>query len=344
MAGRWSLCSFRQPSVNMTTRWGILGTGRIAGLFAQGLGALEDAELVAVGSRRQDTAEAFAATFGAKRAHGSCEALAADPDVEVVYIATPHPLHAEHSLLCLAGGKAILCEKPFALSAAEAERVVEAARERGLFLMEAMWTRFFPLMDTLQGLIAAGRIGEPRLLQADFGFRTDFNPAHRLFDPALGGGALLDVGVYTVSLASFVLGQPSAVRSSATLGETGVDEQNAVILEHESGALALLYSAIRTQSAQEALISGTEGRIRLHAPWWQPERLTLHTAAGEEIFEAPLPHNGYAFEAAEVARCLQAGALESPLMPLDESLTIMKTLDRCRAQWGLRYPKEQRGE
>lgn len=324
----------------MTTKWGILGTGNIAAQFARGLRALVDAELVAVGSRQQASAQTFAASFGAKRAHGSYEALAADPEVEAVYIATPHNLHAENNLLCLAQGKAVLCEKPFTLNADEAKTVIDAARSHELFLMEAMWTRFFPLLTTTREFIGAGRIGEPRLLQADFGFRTAFDPKHRAFNPALGGGALLDVGVYPVSFASFILGSPSAIKSSGTLGETGVDEQNAIILEHPSGAIALLSSAVRTQTEQEALILGTEGRIRLHAPWWKPEKLTLYTDACEEVIDAPLPHNGYAYEAAEVARCLQAGALESPLMPLDETLTIMHTLDTCRTQWGLRYPGE----
>lgn len=325
----------------MTLKWGILGTGNIAAQFARGLAALDDAELVAVGSRSAASAETFAASFGGARAHGSYEALAADPEVEAVYIATPHTLHAENSLLCLNHDKAVLCEKPFTLNAAEAKTVIDTARERQLFLMEAMWTRFFPLLGKVRELIAAGRIGEPRLLQADFGFRTEFKPEHRAFNPELGGGALLDVGVYPVSLASFILGTPSAVKSSAALGETGVDEQNALLLEHPSGAIALLSSAVRTQTEQDALILGTEGRIRLHTPWWKPEKLTLYTDAGEEVIDAPLPHNGYAFEAAEVARCLQEGKLESPLMPLDETLAIMSTLDTCRSQWGLRYPSEQ---
>lgn len=321
------------------TRWGILGTGNIARQFARGLQTMPDAELVAVGSRRQETARAFAESFGARRAHGSYEALAADPEIEAVYVATPHTLHADNSLLCLEAGKAVLCEKPFALNALEAQRVIDAARAKKLFLMEAMWTRFFPLMTQLRELIQAGRIGEVRLLQADFGFRGEANPEHRLYNPALGGGALLDVGVYPVSLASFILGTPSVVSSQAHLGDTGVDEQNAIILKHEKGAFALLASAIRTSTPQEARIMGTAGSVRLPAPWWQPTRMIVTDAAGEEeTFASPLPHNGYPYEAAEVMRCLRAGELESPVMPLDETLAIMRTLDSCRAQWGLEYP------
>ncbi|MFN8568711.1 MAG: Gfo/Idh/MocA family oxidoreductase [Kouleothrix sp.] len=185
-------------------RWGILGTGSIAGQFARGLAALDDAKLVAVGSRTAAAAAGFAQRVGAERAHGSYAELAHDPQVDAIYIATPHPLHHANTLLCLGAGKAVLCEKPFAINAGEAAAMIDAARARGLFLMEAMWTRFLPHMLRLRELLAAGVIGELRMLQADFGFRTEFNPHSRLFDPALGGGALLDVGIYPVSLASML--------------------------------------------------------------------------------------------------------------------------------------------
>ncbi len=325
----------------MTIRWGILGTGNIAQQFARGLAELPDAQLVGVGSRNLETAQAFATDFGAAHAHGSYDALAQDSEAEVVYIATPHTLHAENSLLCLGAGKAVLCEKPFALSAAQAQTVIDAARAEGLFLMEAMWTRFFPLFGTLRELVEAGRIGEPKLLHADFGFAGPVTQ-NRLFNPELGGGALLDVGVYPVSLASYLLGTPTEVSSHAHLGKTGVDEQNAIVLKHQNGALALLSSTIRAATPQEAFIMGTEGNIRVCAPWWQPEKLVLTDTNGEETFSSPLPHNGYAYEAAEVMRCLREGRLGSPLMPLAETLSIMQTLDTCRAQWGLRYPGDIR--
>lgn len=203
--------------------------------------------------------------------------------------------------------------------------------------MEAMWSRFFPLFGTLRELVEGGRIGEPKLLHADFGFASPVTE-NRLFDLNLGGGALLDVGVYPVSLASYLLGTPTAVSSRAQLGATGVDEQAAIILEHQGGALALLSTTIRAATPQEAVVMGTEGSIRVCAPWWQPQKLILTGAAGKETFESPLTHNGYAYEAAEVMRCLSGGLLESPIMPLNETLSIMKTLDSCRAQWGLRYP------
>ena len=324
----------------MATKWGILGTGNIAGQFARGLAAMPDAELVAVGSRTQESAARFAAAHGAARAHGSYEALAADPEVEAVYIATPHPLHLSNSLLCIDAGKAVLCEKPFTLNAAETEQLIGAARAKGVFVMEAMWTRFFPIMTRLREIVAAGTIGEIKLLQADFGYYSDFDAASRVYDPNLGGGALLDVGVYPVSLASFLLGTPTAVSSRAYLGQTGVDEHAAIILEHEGGALALISTAVRATTPQEAVIMGTRGHVRLSAPWWKPETLVVHTAAGEETIYEPLPHNGYPYEVAEVARCLREGLSESPVMPLDETLRVMQTLDTCRAQWGMKYPGE----
>jgi len=204
-----------------------------------------------------------------------------------------------------------------------------------------MWTRCFPLMEKLRALLAARAIGEVRMLTADFGFRAEYDEEKRLFDPAAGGGALLDVGVYPVSLASMIFGPPTRMVSQAQLGRTGVDEEAAIILTHAHGELALLSAAIRLESPQEAFLLGTTGRIRLHAPWWRPVAMTLTREEGnEEMMTFPLTGNGYQYEAAEVLNCLRAGQLESPLMPLDETLTIMKTLDALRAQWGLKYPFE----
>jgi predicted dehydrogenase len=322
-------------------RWGIIGTGNIAKQFARGLAVLPDAELVAVGSRTPTSASAFADTFDVPHRHSSYEELARDPDLDVVYIATPHSLHRENTLLCLEAGKAVLCEKPFAINAAEAEEMIGLARERGLFVMEAMWSRFFPAMGKVRELLAAGVIGQVRLLTVDFGFRAQFNPQSRLFNPELGGGALLDVGVYTVSLASMVFGSPTRVASLAHLGQTGVDEQAGVILGYEGGQLAVLSTAIRTASPQDATLMGTEGHLRIDPRWWMPTRLTL-SASGQEdkVVELPFTGNGYNYEAAEVMACLRAGKLESDVMPLDETLSIMHTMDQIRAQWGLRYPME----
>ena len=323
-------------------RWGILGTGRIAAKFAEGLAVLPDAELVAVGSRSQDTADAFAERFSIPRRHPSYADLAADPTVDVIYVATPHPLHKENSLLCLNAGKAVLCEKPFTINATQAEEVIRCAREKRLFLMEAMWTRFLPVMVKVREWLSAGAIGEPRMVSADFGFRAGFDPKGRLLNPSLGGGALLDVGVYTVSFASMVFGGPPCdIAALAHLGETGVDEQSAMVLRYGRGQLAVLSCAVRTSTPQEARIVGTEGTIRIDPPFWHSARATLSIAQqGDEVAEMPFDGNGYNCEAAEVMNCLRAGKLESNIMPLDETLTIMKTMDAIRKQWGLRYPME----
>ena len=211
-------------------RWGILGAGNIAKKFCAGVQALADHELVAVGSRSQEKADQFGAQFNIPHRHNSYEALAADPAVDAIYVATPHPMHKDHSLLCLRHGKAVLCEKPFTINAAEAKVVIDEARRLQIFLMEAMWTRFVPAVVEAKRLIDEGAIGEVRMINADFGFRAGFNPASRAFDPALGGGGLLDVGVYPISLASMLLGRPNRIATLAELGQTGVDEQSAFIL------------------------------------------------------------------------------------------------------------------
>ena len=323
-------------------RWGILGTGAIARQFVEGLRSLPEAEVLAVGSRSEASAAEFADEREIPRRYAGYDDLAADSDIDVVYVATPHPFHAGNAELCLNAGKAVLCEKPFTVNAAEAERVIGLARDKGLFLMEGMWTRFFPLMGKVRRVVSEGAIGEVRMLNVDFGFRTDVDPASRLFDPKLGGGALLDVGVYCVSLASMVLGRPSGSVGLSHLGETGVDEQASVILEHEGGRLANLSIGIRTATPQEATIMGTEGYVRIHAPWWRPESMTISRPGKEtETVAVPVSGNGFNYEAAEVMRCLEAGKTESDIMPLDETLSVMRTMDGIRAAWGLRYPSEE---
>jgi predicted dehydrogenase len=323
------------------TRWGILATGRIAGTFAEGLQSAADAELVAVGSRTQQKADEFGEKYGVPHRHGSYEALAADDDVDVIYVSTPHVLHKDNTILCLQAGKAVLCEKPFTINAAEARQVVQLARDRKLFLMEAMWTRYLPLVVRVRQMVADGAIGEPRMVQVDFGFRSGWNPQGRLLNPDLGGGSLLDVGVYNVSLASMLLGTPTRIATVAHLGETGVDEQAAFVLADDDGRIAVLSSAIRTGTVQEAYLFGTEGRIHIHSPFWKPTKATLSVPGkDDQLIELPFEGNGYNYEAEEVGRCLREGRLESDVMPLDETLTIMQTLDRIRAEWGLKYPTE----
>jgi predicted dehydrogenase len=325
-------------------RWGILGTGKIAHKFAAGLAALPDARLVAVGSRAAASAAAFADVHAVPNRHAAYADLAADPEVDVVYIATPH---SEHHALCLLGlraGKAVLCEKPFAINAAQAQEVVALARTRGLFLMEAMWTRFLPVMARTRQLLAAGAIGEVRMLLAEFGFRATFDAGSRLFNPALGGGALLDVGVYPISLAHMIFGPPTRISTMAHRGQTGVDEQAAIILGYEHGQLASLAATVQSATPQEAVICGTDGRIRLPGPWWRGSSLTLERAGQPaQTIACPFAGNGYAHEAAAVQACLRSGETECASMPLDETVAVMQTLDAVRRKWGLLYPMEAAG-
>jgi predicted dehydrogenase len=324
-----------------TIRWGILGTGWIANQFAQGLAQLPDAELVAVGSRTSESARRFAEQHNVSHWHDSYRALAADASVDVIYVATPNPWHREHTLLCLEAGKPVLCEKPFALNAGEAEEMIRIAREKKLFLMEAMWSRFFPLMGKVRALLSEGAIGEVQMLVADLCIRFEFDPSDRRYAPGLGGGALLDLGVYPLAFASMIMGAPTRIEALAHLGETGVDEQAGIVLGYDQGRVSTLYTSIRVDSPVEAILLGTRGQIRIHDWWIHPDKLTL-SVDGEETttIEMPYAGNGYQFEAAEVMACLRAGKLESDLLPLDETLSIVETMDAIRARWGLRYPGE----
>lgn len=325
----------------MTTKWGIIGTGNIARQFARGLRYVPDAELVAVGSRSRTTADHFGAEFNVSKRYPTYEALLDDPDVEVIYISTPHPFHYENTMMCLDAGKHVLCEKPFAMNVKQVNNMIRSARHKKLFLMEAMWTRFLPAMVKVKELIAAGAIGEARMLTADFGFRADFDPQNRLFAPELGGGALLDVGVYPIALASMLWGTPDNITAKAHLGATGVDEQIALIFQYRDGQLAQLSAATRVRTPQEAWIMGTEGMIHITPEWWRPTRFSLiKPGAAPEVFDLPYEGTGYQFEAIEVGWALRAGELESPVMPLDESLEIMRMMDTARAQIGLTYPNE----
>ena len=336
-------------------RWGILSSGYIANLFAEGLTAVTDAEIAAVGARRQADADAFGDRWNVPRRHQGYEALANDPDVDVIYIGTPHPYHYEHTLLCLDAGKHVLIEKPFALNAHQAEEMIARARSRGLFLMEAMWTRFLPAMVQVRRWIAEGAIGEVQLVRANLSFMATFDPRSRLFAPELGGGSLLDVGIYPISFASMVLGTPQTISSTAALGPTGTDDRSAYLFGYEGGKTALLSSAVQLGVPVTAEIFGTEGYIQIHQSWINPRVVTLNKPVqpgvqARLIFEgnlfdqqtvhAPTVGNGYNYEAIEVGECIRAGKTESSVLPLDESLDIMRTLDTIRAQWGLTYPGE----
>ena len=322
-------------------RWGILGPGGIAHKFATGLKAVPDAKISAVGSRDLQRANTFADTFDVPHRHGSYIELVDNPEIDVIYVATPHPFHKECAMLCLEAGKAVLCEKPFTVDAEQAEELIAYARERKQFLMEAMWTRFLPVIVKVREWLAEGAIGEPRLLTADHGSRKTLSPETlegRLFNPKLGGGGLLDVGVYTVALAYMVFGAPSKLTSLAHIGATNVDEQASILLGYDSGQIANLFCAIRTETLKEARIIGTEGAI--HIPeFWQATSATLIRVGKDPVhIEMPFIANGHENQAIEVINCIWEGKLESDVMPLDESLSIMKTMDTVRKQWGLEYP------
>ncbi|HZX38742.1 MAG TPA: Gfo/Idh/MocA family oxidoreductase [Streptomyces sp.] len=321
-------------------RWGVLATGGIAASFTAELQSMPDAEVVAVASRTEASAEAFADRFGIAGAYGDWASLAADEDVDVVYVATPHSAHRAAAGLCLEAGKAVLCEKAFTLNAREAEELVSLARERELFLMEAMWMYCNPVVRRLAALIGDGAIGEVRTVQADFGLAGPFAPDHRLRDPALGGGALLDLGVYPVSFAQLLLGEPDRVQADALLSPEGVDLNTGMLLGwSQSGATALLSCSVTAGTPVTASVTGTAGRIDLPQGFFFPDRFVLHREGGHEPeeFTAEGRRDSLQHEAAEVMRCLRAGETESPLVPLDGSLAVMRTLDAVRDRIGVRF-------
>ena len=326
----------------MTIRWGILGTGSIAHLVAADLKLLSDAELTAVGSRAQERADAFGDTFDVPHRHASYEALVADAALDVVHVASPHSAHLKHAAMALEAGRAVLCEKPLALNAEQAEDLIATARRRDQFLMEAMWTRFLPVMDDVRRLVHDEQtLGDVQLLQADIGMTQPFDPAHRLFDPALGGGALLDLGVYPIAFAFDLFGPPDAVASSAVIGETGVDEQCAAVFRYDDGSQAVWHASVRADAGRTCVLAGPGGRLRGTRSWWKgaPFELT-RTDGTTETWARPYEGNGYQFEAAHVMDCLRDGRTESPVMPLDESHAILRTMDALRGAWGVTYPQE----
>ncbi|MFH8494937.1 Gfo/Idh/MocA family protein [Streptomyces coeruleorubidus] len=327
-----------------TVRWGILATGGIAAAFTADLIDLPDAEVVAVASRSEASAKTFAERFGIPRAYGDWNTLARDEDIDVVYVATPHTAHRTAAGLCLAAGRNVLCEKPFTLNVREAAELVALAREHGRFLMEAMWMYCNPMVRRLKSLVDDGAIGEVRTVQADFGLAGPFPPSHRLRNPELGGGALLDLGVYPVSFAQLLLGEPSDIAARAVLSDEGVDLQTGALLSWESGALGSVHCSIVGGTATSASVTGSQGRIDIPDGFFFPDRFVLHRdGRGPEEFTADPadgPRNSLRHEAAEVMRAVRAGETESPLVPLDGTLAVMRTLDAIRDRVGVRYPGE----
>ena len=321
----------------MTTRWGILGTGGIASAFASDLPLVEGAEPAAVGSRTTAAATAFAERHGFARAHGSWAELAADPEVDVVYVATPHAHHHAAAMTCLSAGKAVLCEKPMTLDLTTSALLVQESRARRVFLMEAMWMRCNPAVRRVAELVRDGAIGDVTAVHADFGLQGPFDAAHRLRDPKLGGGALLDLGVYPINLAHLILGAPTSVRSWARLTPEGVDATTGLLFGYDTGAVAALTCSIDGASRNAASITGTEGRIDLPPGFFTPQTFTVTRGSSAEVVDMPFEGRGYRFEAEEVQRCLDAGLLESPLMPQATTLEIMALLDSIREEIGVAY-------
>lgn len=319
-------------------RWGIAATGSIAGQFASALRWVPDAELVAVGSRSAESAAAFARAHGAPHAHPSYEALAADPDVDAVYVASVHPRHRPDAIGFLEAGKHVLVEKPMALSAAEVDLMVAAARASNRFLMEAMWMRFNPLHVELVERIQRGEIGEVRRVIADFSFRIPPDPDHRLLSKEKGGGALLDVGIYPMTLAWWLLGEPTSVAHVAHLAPTGVDDEMSLLCGWDGGASALLTCATRTDGSLTARIEGSEGSITIHPPAHASSSATIRRGGTDQHVDAApasLHHQVH-----EVHRCIRAGLIESPRMPWATSRAMLALFDRIRAELGIRYPTE----
>jgi predicted dehydrogenase len=328
-------------SVAKPVQLGIIGTGRMAQAFAAALPRARGLALHAVASRRRETAEQFATRFGTAAVCGGIDRMLEDDVVELVYIASPHAMHCEQSLRCLEAGKHVLCEKPFAINADQAARMIDLARAKNLFLMEAMWTRYIPAVRRLRELLAEGILGRVSVVIAGGAFMPPFDPDNYLFRPDLGGGVLLDAGVYLVSWASMLFGTPARVLAAGRLGDSGVDEHDAILLEHDDGSVAHLYVSLRAKRSPEVLLVGEHGSIRVHPPLFAPRALTVSLAGvDEETITLPFEGNGYEFEAEEAAECIRGGRTESALMPLDESLAIMRTLDEIRRQIPLVYPME----
>ena len=323
-------------------RWGVLAPGGIARDWTAALHATTQSRVVAVGSRSQDRAQAFADEFGVERAHGSYEQLVADEGVDAIYVASPHSEHREHALLALAAGKPVLVEKAFTRSAAEAQEVIAAARSADLLLVEAMWTRFLPHIDVVRQAVQDGLLGDVVAVQADHGQPLYPDGPQRLRDPNLAGGALLDLGIYPVSFAHLVLGGFVTVQASGTLAETGVDASETIAVTAPSGAIGTLSTTMSAMTPCAAYVAGTEARLEIDGTFYRPTvvRLVDPDGAEQDRYEPASREHGLAYQAAEFARLLAAGRTESDLLPLDETLTIMRVLDDVRGQLGVRFPGE----
>ena len=326
-------------------RWGILGCGRIARKFAADLRLVADAELTAIASRNKETLEQFAKDFPCRHLHNSYDALVTNNEVDVIYVATPHSHHFEHTILCLNHNKAVLCEKAFAINSRQAVEMVKTAKERKVFLMEALWTKFLPHYKKLQELLQQKTLGDIKSMLVNFGFNTAGNPSQRLFDPLLGGGTLLDIGIYNVFITLSVLGNPDDIEATMTPAATGVDEQVAVLFKYNRGAMAQLFSSFVTNLPTQAEINGTEGCITLTTRFYEPSttiQLSKKVPYEREIIPVDKEGGfGYQYEARHVNECLKKGLIESPVMTHADTLLLMEILDTIRIKARIEYPADQ---
>jgi predicted dehydrogenase len=320
-------------------RWGILAPGKIAVKFTGGLRLLDNAELYAVGSRDILRAQRFAKEFGFSRAYGSYEELAADSEVDIIYIASPHSHHHDHTMLCLEHGKAVLVEKAFALNSREAGEMLDEAAQRKVFLMEALWPPFQPLYKKIREILDSGEAGRLIHLDARFGFQAPFNPADRKFNLELGGGSLLDIGIYTVIDALWFMGVPDEVTARATFSETGSEESVSIIFRYRDGRMATLYSSFRTVAGIGCDLLCENGNILFSRERDMSQKLTVALNGRESTMTGFVPEGmGYHYEALEVMRCLDEGKLESDVVPHDFTRKLMQTLDRIRKAAGIEFP------
>lgn len=324
-------------------RWGILGPGKIARKFAAGLQTLPSARIQAVASRNDERRQAFATDFDVPNQHSSYETLAQDPEVDIIYVATPHTQHHEHTLLCLRAGKAVLCEKPLAVNAQQAEEMITVARNQGMYLMEGLWTYFLPAWQQVREWLDEGLIGDVHLFHADFSFQAAQDDlTHRIFNPELAGGALLDIGIYPIVMAYWVFRRtPCEWSSLAIKAPTGVDQSSGYLFAYDHGEMAILNSSFNVHGPKEAIISGSKGRIRVPM-FWRADSAILEVEGEEAVhFEAPHPATGLEYEAAAAMADLRAGKFQNDLWPHADSLRLMHLMDQLRTDWGLRYPMEE---
>lgn len=323
-----------------TIKWGIIAPGSIAQKFAQALQQMDSGVLHSVASRNPERAQQFAKTFGATKTAADYQSLIADPDIDAIYIASPHRFHAEQSIACLNAGKAVLCEKPMTVNRHEAQRVLQAAKDNNAFYMEAVWSRFLPTFKQLKCWLDAGEIGTVSTVTANFGISRLADPSHRLFNQSIAGGALLDVGIYPITLAQCVFNRPpSLIKAIGRIGETQVDEQTSLLLQYSEQHNASLNCAITNEMQNDGWVYGSQGKIHL-PDFWKSDRLTLINQQGEHTLDLPHQINGFEGQIEETHRCLQQGLIESPNFTWEQSLNVMAIMDEVREQIGLRYAFE----